>query len=83
MGHKLYKCKGNCEYGCQFCDGGLGACSVCGAIEGSLTQDCPGVEVSKERQQQVYKQGWDYVEGLGWHQNTIPVGERIINWEKK
>jgi hypothetical protein len=45
-GHVEYVCGGKgllCEEGrCQFCEGGLFACDVCGGFEGAATTDCPG-----------------------------------------
>jgi hypothetical protein len=39
--HVWYDCKCN-RTGCQFCDGGLGWCTVCDAFEGQLLPECPG-----------------------------------------
>ena len=54
--HIWYKC--DCyEVGCQFCDGGLGACTVCGGFEGTLTTECPGVRITPEQEDRIYKIG--------------------------
>lgn len=56
-------CSSYCS--CEHCT--LGVCSVCGAYEGSLTLDCPGEQVSFDRQEEVYKTDLNYTEALGWH----------------
>ena len=53
-GHVYYKCPRNCE-GCQFCNGGLAACTVCGGGEGSLLPECPGVKLAPEQHEQNYR----------------------------
>ena len=60
--HTKYIC--DCyRVGCQFCDGGLFACSVCGCIEGSLPTECPGVECFKEKGKAIYAGTIDFREG--------------------
>lgn len=62
MKHIKYIC--NCQIvGCQFCDGGLFACSVCGCLEGSLPTDCPGIECYKEYGEKIYAGLIDYRNG--------------------
>jgi hypothetical protein len=51
---------------CEHCT--LGVCSVCGAYEGSLTTDCPGVAVNFDKQKEVYETRLDYTDERGWHQ---------------
>ena len=51
----------SCEHCC------LAVCSVCGAGEGSLTTDCPGTQVSADKQQEVYETNFDYTDERGWH----------------
>ncbi len=54
MEHTWYEC--NCyETGCQFCDGGLGACTVCGGFEGTLTKECCGYKLDGFVQDAIYK----------------------------
>lgn len=65
MTHTEYKCKCNNSY-CQFCEGGLFACTVCNGAEGTLTTDCPGGNVCEETLDKVYKGELDYREGRGW-----------------
>lgn len=69
-GHVEYKCTDSdgrtstCDIYCCFCEGGLFACTVCGAGEGSLTWECPKVEVSSKDQELVYKGTLDYRDGV-------------------
>ena len=51
----------SCEHCC------LAVCSVCGAGEGSLTTDCPGVQMSADKQQEVFETNYDYTDDRGWH----------------
>ena len=51
-----YECQ-NKGYGCQFCDGGLSWCTICDGFEGTLTKECPGVRMTEEEQDAVYKTG--------------------------
>lgn len=62
MRHTWYKCPGKHEYpgNCQFCDGGLGACTVCGGAEGTLTLDCCGFRLNKYILDAVYKGGLNF-----------------------
>lgn len=48
---------------CQHCT--LAVCRVCGAYEGGLTTDCPGVRVSADVQDLISK-GLDYTDAKGW-----------------
>lgn len=45
------------SYDCHYCDGGLKLCTVCGGAEGSLTTECPGVRMTEEQEDAVYKTG--------------------------
>lgn len=64
---------------CNHCT--LGVCSVCGAYEGGLTTDCPGVKVDFDRQEEVYKTNLDYTDKRGWHQGE-PMEKRSPQFEK-
>jgi hypothetical protein len=65
--HIEYICKGGHDYlGCQFCDGGLFSCTVCGGFEGSLPTDCPGARMNEVQQDDVYAGRIDYRDGRGW-----------------
>jgi hypothetical protein len=47
--HTQYKCTQPCEkLYCQFCEGGLFACTICPGFEGSLTAECPGPQTIPE-----------------------------------
>lgn len=70
MKHTYYKCDGKhyeddyYQTYCQFCDGGLATCTVCGGAEGTLTTDCVGTPVPEEVLVNLVWQGpWDYVDG--------------------
>ncbi len=57
VGHSFYKCaRQNC-YPCQFCDGGLGWCTVCNGFEGTLTTECCGRKITPEEEHAIYKTG--------------------------
>lgn len=58
--HEPGKCY---EISCMFCDGGLSGCEVCGGLEGSLTTSCPGVRLSYDQDQVVYRGEADYRDG--------------------
>lgn len=65
--HKWYVCDGkHDDRGCQFCDGGLGSCTVCGGFEGSLTTICPGVALTAEQLEAVYANKIDFGRGFAW-----------------
>lgn len=51
---------------CEHCT--LSVCAICGAYEGGLTTDCPGVLVDYDRQKEVYETSLDFTEERGWHQ---------------
>jgi hypothetical protein len=54
-GHVAIKHDRTCERPyCMFCDGGLFACSVCGCLEGSTPDECPGVRMTEEQIDAVY-----------------------------
>jgi hypothetical protein len=48
---------------CWICDGGLGVCTVCGGAEGSLTIECPGVQMTAEQDEKVYAGAIDFKDG--------------------
>ena len=41
LAHTWHYCGDECT-GCQFCDGGIRLCTMCGKGEGELDEDCPG-----------------------------------------
>lgn len=56
---------------CMFCDGGLFACEACGSFEGATTSSCPGVRMTPEREDEVYRGEIDFRNGR-WVQETSP-----------
>ena len=64
--HVWHKCNCN-RTGCQFCDGGLGACDACGGIEGSLPTECPRKRMTSKEQDDIHKGRIDFTEAEGWH----------------
>jgi hypothetical protein len=52
--------------GCHLCRGGLGVCTVCHGIEGSLATDCPGERMTFEQDQAVYAGTLDFTRRDGW-----------------
>ena len=60
--HTTYVCSGNHEgwKSCQFCDGDLFACSVCGSFEGATTTDCPGYRLNQDCLDKIYAGNLDY-----------------------
>lgn len=53
--HTQYICKCSNPY-CQFCEGGLYACTVCGGMEGTLTTDCCGRRLTADEEDRIYNQ---------------------------
>jgi hypothetical protein len=68
--HTQYVCKCNAPF-CQFCEGGLFACTICNGFEGSLPTDCPGEKMTGERADEVYAGKIDFHETQGW---VVPDG---------
>jgi len=64
---------------CEHCT--LDVCAVCGSSEGSLTTDCPGEEVSFDKQQEIYETNLDFSAERGWHQGK-PTQRRSPRFEK-
>lgn len=65
--HTPYVCKCNSGY-CQFCDGGLCHCTVCGGFEGTLTTECPGVRLFECTLDDVYDRLLDFFDGQWQYQ---------------
>jgi hypothetical protein len=62
-GHVDYICNGfhtESQQNCMFCDGGLSVCIRCGAFEGATPSECPGVEMTEDQRQRVYRCIIDY-----------------------
>lgn len=58
--------------GCMICDGGLGLCSLCGLLEGSLTTECPGTKCYDTHSERVYAGEIDFVRGE-WTEGAISI----------
>lgn len=52
---------------CMFCDGGLSACTRCGAFEGSWPDHCPGEQMTEQQSDAVYSGELNY-RGGEWRQ---------------
>lgn len=64
--HRWVKHEPRCDNPCQFCDGGLSACVDCGGLEGSLTTQCPGIELSADLLDHIYAQSMDFNQNRWW-----------------
>ena len=79
--HTWYECKCN-NHGCQFCDGGLGLCTVCNGAEGTLTTECCGRKITEEEKEKIYTlQSLDFVDGV-WIEKPLEVRERMSESDK-
>lgn len=58
--HVWHKCG---DDNCYVCTRGLEECDVCGASEGELTYECPGVRVPPEMRERVMAGEIDYAGG--------------------
>ena len=78
--HVKYICPGNHDRHCQFCDGGLSGCVVCGAFEGAWPDDCPGEQMTADQSDAVYAGLLNYRDGA-WRDECceirLPVDERM------
>jgi hypothetical protein len=73
MTDHIYKKHEKCTTAnCMICDGGLSLCTVCGGLEGGLPTECPGEQMTMDRQQEVYEGKIDFVGGA-WNTGTISV----------
>jgi hypothetical protein len=67
-GHVQYVCSDEKKQSdshnyCQFCEGGLFACTRCGSFEGATTTHCPGERMSYEVADAVYAGHKDFRNG--------------------
>lgn len=60
--HTLYECTCR-QHGCQYCEGGLASCTVCGGAEGTLSTHCPGVKLNEYIHEEIYHGGLDFING--------------------
>lgn len=68
-GHVAINC--NChQTGCNFCEGGLWACDVCGGLEGSMPTQCPGKQMTGDQRDAVYRGQLDYRDH-GWAEGAV------------
>lgn len=72
--HVWFVCDCN-RTACQFCDGGLGACTTCGGFEGSLPTHCPGADMGRFTEEKVYVTDLDFVNGA-WVRNPHKKWQR-------
>jgi hypothetical protein len=87
MKHVRYECKCNKLY-CQFCDGGLFACTACRGLEGTLTTDCPGRPLTEQQEAMIYdyrvwdyredKGGWCFPDGTGHSMGDLDIRVRFF-----
>lgn len=61
----------NCDINfCAICEGGLSHCIVCGGLEGTLTTNCCGRQLTKEEEEQIYgERSLDFRYGI-WMQGV-------------
>lgn len=86
--HQLMKpedctaCREQSDYprNCMVCDGGLGICKVCGALEGALASECPGVWLTPEQCDEIYEAKTDF-KGGQWVTPGTDLHERHIACE--
>lgn len=55
--HVKFICNKQDCYPCQWCDGGLFACIICGGAEGSLTTECCGRQLTEQEERRIYTVG--------------------------
>lgn len=63
--HTYYECQDPCPNGpgCQYCDGGLGYCTICKGMEGSLPSECPEKHMGIHVADAVYEGQLDFKGG--------------------
>jgi hypothetical protein len=66
-GHIAFECDPRSHddggWTCQFCAGGLFACTRCDSFEGAITTHCPGVRMTADQHDAVYAGTLDYRAG--------------------
>lgn len=67
--HKFHSCD---ELSCTVCNGGLLTCDVCGASEGELPTECPGVCMDLTELRAVYAKQLNFIGGK-WVANGEPL----------
>lgn len=72
-GHVGYECQKPCTRShCQFCMGGLFACTLCGGLEGSVPTHCPKTRMLDPVSDLVYKGKLDFKDGKWIRLGCIP-----------
>lgn len=61
--HTPYRCVKCTMTHCPFCEGGLVACTVCNAGEGSLPTECPGTRIPPKEQDAIQAGALDFRNG--------------------
>ena len=61
--HTPYRCVNCTKTHCPFCDGGLVACTVCNAGEGSLPTECHGTRIPGKDQDAIQAGALDFSNG--------------------
>lgn len=62
---------------CMFCDGGLGLCTICKGFEGTLPTQCPGVAMTEDEQELVYRHYLDFKDGQWYRKEQDPWDTRL------
>lgn len=76
--HIWYKCPGNHDGPCMFCDGGLSLCELCGAFEGQLLTCCPGYKLNAEALDACYNGNVkDFLMFKQWAKNGYNVRKKF------
>lgn len=85
--HIFYVCPKPCEtvqdgHPCQYCDGGLASCIVCGAFEGELLTHCPGYKLNQETLDACYSGNvHDFTRLRSWKAHGYDIRKK--QWSRK
>lgn len=80
MKHTWFECKCG-QVDCQFCGGGLGACTVCRGFEGTLTTDCVGKRLQEPTLNAVWKGYIDFIDGR-WVSGRLWWDGKLHTWKE-
>ncbi len=66
--------RGVCDHNpyCMFCDGGLFGCAVCGCLEGSTPDECPGELMTHAQTEAIHQGRLNYREGE-WREECCAI----------
>lgn len=67
--------------GCQWCDGGLEYCRLCGSFEGATTSSCPGKGMSASVCDLVYAGLLNFRDG-SWRLEATPYSPTWWSWDR-